>query len=185
MSNPTPTAFCPRCQGSGWVCEVHRNKPMNHARKMARNATALARHVKNRVVPSECIRPMPRSRRPTRANDSRHFERGINPRVEASADVKSGRPKRPGKPGLPFLFIRCFVAIVAACSDFCCTELHPRKRCCLPRCALSAECRPAIKGIRTNSSTLPGAFPRERRLWGRSCYYTLHVQTGYCDSGRS
>jgi hypothetical protein len=33
MSEPTANAFCPRCQGSGWVCEVHRNKPMNHARK--------------------------------------------------------------------------------------------------------------------------------------------------------
>jgi hypothetical protein len=22
--------YCVRCQGSGWVCEVHRKKPMNH-----------------------------------------------------------------------------------------------------------------------------------------------------------
>jgi hypothetical protein len=28
--------FCPRCCGSGWVCEVHRRQPMNHPVKNAR-----------------------------------------------------------------------------------------------------------------------------------------------------
>ena len=51
------------CDGSGWVCEVHRHKPMNHAGRTARTAVEQVLRVKSRVVHSARIPPMPKSPR--------------------------------------------------------------------------------------------------------------------------